>query len=403
MSWTMSLFNPLKAVLLSFVLLIVCCFKQGFGAENKNLILIIETLSSVESEEVQLNMLKGILDGLGGVKTIQAPEQWKLLHEKLSKSNNPNIISSLMMLNQKFGDPKSILAAMATLKDEKQSIDKRRTVLNSLLVHKSPELLETLKKLMDSPLQSEVIRAMGAYDDVSVPKVLMMKYPHVKNDVKRVIIETLSTRTGYVNAILTSMKKGMIKNNEIPAYVARNISNMSGVGHRFDELYGDAKSVSGNKAKLISEYKEKLNSPAFAKADVKSGRLVFQKTCAACHKIYGEGGVIGPDLTGSNRADQDYILLNIIDPSFDMPEAYRMVTLKKHDGQILTGNIIEEDQQKVVLNMVGAKQTVLKVDIQKRDVSPVSMMPEGLLNNLSDKEFLDLIKYLQTDKQVGVK
>ena len=119
--------------------------------------------------------------------------------------------------------------------------------------------------------------------------------------------------------------------------------------------------------------------------------------------MYGEGGVIGPDLTGSNRADKDYILLNIIDPSFDMPEAYRMVTIQKKDGQILTGNVVEEDQQKVVLSMVGTKLTVLKVDIKKRSVSPVSMMPEGLLDNLSDTEFYNLIKYLQTEKQVVVK
>lgn len=403
MKWTLSLFNPSKTLLLSFVILIICFSKQGYGSEVKNLKLIIEVLASVESEEVQLNMLKGILDGLSGVKTVQAPDQWKALHDKLSKSNHPKILSSVMMLNQKFGDVEAIQKAMATLLDENQSIEKRRSVLNSLLIHKSPELLEALKKLLDSPLQSEAIRALGAYDHGSVSKVLMSKYPHVGNDVKRVIIETLSTRRRYANVILTSMQKGIIKNNEIPAYVARNISNMSGIGDRFDSIYGDPKSISGNKAKKISEYKEKINSPAFSKANAKQGRLVFQKVCAVCHKMYGEGGVIGPDLTGSNRADQDYILLNIIDPSFDMPEAYRMVTIQKNDGQILTGNVIEEDQQRIVLNMVGTKLTVLKVDINKREVSPVSMMPEGLLNTLSDKEFMDLIKFLQTDKQVVVK
>ena len=79
-----------------------------------------------------------------------------------------------------------------------------------------------------------------------------------------------------------------------------------------------------------------------------------------------------------------------------------MVTIHKKDGQMLTGNIIDENQQKLTMNMVGTKITMMKSDIKSRFTSPVSMMPEGLLDTLSDKEFLNLIKYLQSEKQVEV-
>ncbi len=130
------------------------------------------------------------------------------------------------------------------------------------------------------------------------------------------------------------------------------------------------------------------------------GRVVFQTACAACHQLYGEGGVIGPDLTGSNRADIDYILQNMIDPSADVPDAYKQVTIITKGGQILVGTLAEEDDQRVVLNTVGQKATVLKSDVASRIISPMSMMPEGLLPTLQDSQVVDLVKYLQSTKQL---
>jgi len=367
---------------------------------SNNFELVLNTLQQVESQEVQANLLKGILDGLSGIKIISPPSTWEQLNKKLSESKNAKIQGYLMLLNQKFGNKQAIELALKTLKNKQESTEIRRKSLASLLIQKSPELLVLLKEIFDSPLQNDVIRAMGSYEDHSIPTFLMNAYPTLGSGSKRAIIETLATRKTFASRLVFSMKKGIIQKNEIPAYVARNLTNL--LGSRFTDVYGESKGLTKNKAKLISQYKAKLNTHAFTKADPVQGRQIFQNTCAACHKMFNEGGIIGPDLTGSNRGDQDYILLNIIDPSFDVPSTYRMVTLKKKDGQILTGNIVEEDQQKVVLNMVGTKMVIPKSDILKRDVSKISMMPEGLLDTLNDKDFLNLIKYLQTEKQVAV-
>ena len=134
-------------------------------------------------------------------------------------------------------------------------------------------------------------------------------------------------------------------------------------------------------------------------ADSSNGRMIYKRTCGACHVMYGEGGKIGPELTGSNRSDLDYFLLNVLAPSYDVPEGYRMVTITSKDGQLSVGNVIEENANKVVLNMVGQQIVIAKSDVQTRVTSKVSMMPEGLLLALKDSEILDLIKYLRTDKQ----
>jgi len=131
---------------------------------------------------------------------------------------------------------------------------------------------------------------------------------------------------------------------------------------------------------------------------------VFQKTCAACHKLYGEGGKVGPDLTGSNRANLDYILLNSVDPSYDVPDAYRTTSVVTVDGRLVNGVLAEEDPARIVLKTPEQARVVLaKDDIEFRRVLPQSMMPDGQLDQMKKQEVLDLIKYLRTTEQVELK
>ena len=226
----------------------------------------------------------------------------------------------------------------------------------------------------------------------------MKKYSKFDSHARRAVIETLSSRKSYGQALLKGIEQGQVKKDEVPAYVARSLKAL--LGEDFEKVYGKVKDVSADKGQLMAQYKSKILSPAMNNADASRGRVVYQRTCGACHIMYGEGGKIGPELTGSNRADTDYILLNIIDPNFDVPEGYRMVTITSRDGRVYAGNVTEEDNTKVVLTMVGQTSVISKADIKTRLVSKISLMPEGLLLTLNDKEFLDLIKYLRTEKQV---
>jgi putative heme-binding domain-containing protein len=388
-----------KKFLCSLILIFSISVQSAYSADS-NLNMIFKYINKSNDEQVQYNMLKGVTEGLISVNKMEAPQAWHELNAKLSTSKNEELKKLLAELNQKFGNEEAIQKALATVKDSNASIEDRKIALISLVSQKNKALLPELEALLSSELHTDAIRAYGAFNEESIPAKLLKHYPKFDEASKRAVVETLSTRKEFAKELLEALKNGTVKKNEIPAYIARNLKSI--LGESFNDVYGDTQQLSEDKTKLIATYKSKLNSPAFTKADAANGRAVYQRSCAVCHKLYDTGGIIGPDLTGSNRADPDYILLNIIDPSFDMPEAYRMVTVTKKDGQILSGNIVEEDQQKIVISMVGAKTLVSKADIKSRVVSKVSMMPEGLLNTLNDKEFLDLIKYLQTEKQVGM-
>ena len=113
--------------------------------------------------------------------------------------------------------------------------------------------------------------------------------------------------------------------------------------------------------------------------------------------MYGEGGEIGPDITGANRGDLDYILGNLLDPSAEIPEGYQLVVITTRDGRNYAGTVASETAGQLVLRQaVGEPVAIEKADIQSREQVKVSMMPEGLLTTLKDEEVTALIRYLRT-------
>ena len=162
--------------------------------------------------------------------------------------------------------------------------------------------------------------------------------------------------------------------------------------------------LSADREAALQRYRSLFSEDAVSGADLGRGRQVYERTCAVCHKMYGEGGDLGPDITGANRADLSYILDNILNPSGEIPEGYRMVFITTTDGRAYTGTVASETDRQVTLRMIGDDPVVIeKSEIQARESPDVSLMPEGLLNTLSDEDAIALIAYLRTGEQVPKK
>ncbi len=123
--------------------------------------------------------------------------------------------------------------------------------------------------------------------------------------------------------------------------------------------------------------------------------------CQACHRFGNEGGAVGPDLTAvASRFSRADILSAIVEPSKVVSEQYQNITITKKDGDDLTGRLLEETDDKLVL-MVNPlepdkKTTIKKSEVTKREPSKLSPMPEGLVNILSKDDILDLIAYMES-------
>ena len=368
--------------------------------EAASIALLVKTLAEVEDAAVQKALMQGMLNGLAGQRNISAPAQWKRVAGRLARSEDNGVRELASQLSQIFGDEEAIRRALGMVQDRSAASEARRRALHSLLAQQDKRVSALLAPLLADPdLRLDAIRGYAAIENARAPEILLGHYPTWSAEHRKAILETLATRKKYALALLDAVKRQKIPKSDIPAHVARSLSLL--LGDSFVSIFGDVRQLARDRAALMAGYKKMLTDESLAAADASQGRAIFKKTCATCHMLYGTGGKIGPDLTGSNRANLDYILLNSVDPSYDVPEGYKMVVIRTLDGRVLNGVIAEENSQRVVLKTVEQPLVVVpKEDIQSRRVSDKSMMPEGQFEQMKPQEIKNLVKYLQTIEQV---
>ena len=268
------------------------------------------------------------------------------------------------------------------------------------MTHQNEEASSLLESLLDDPaLRLDAIRGYAMVENASAPAVLLGRYAQFSPELRRAVVETLATRKRYAQALLAAVEQKTVLHDDIPAHVARSLKDI--LGDRFVRVFGEVRPISQDRQKLLARYRKMITPDRIADARASRGRAVFTKTCAACHVLYGEGGKIGPDLTGANRTNLDYILLNSVDPSYDVPTGYKMVSIVTVDGRVVSGVVAEEDETRVVLKTVEHPRLVIaKEDIEERKISSKSMMPDGQFEKMKPQEVIDLIKYLRTTEQV---
>lgn len=362
--------------------------------------LVVSAVRSTTDTSVQAALLKGMLLGLEGRRSVRAPEGWSTLSNTLACSTSSTVRQHALALSQIFGDTVAVASALQCVQDSSVAAAQRCSTLSLLLGQQNQEASQLLKVLIDEPaLTLSAIRGYAVVRNDEAPAVLISRYSKLNAQQQRAVIETLASRKAYAEALLEALKTNQIQPSAIPVQVARSLKNL--LGKKFTNVYGALPVVGAEREHLIKKYKKLCKPSAVAAADASRGRAIFQKTCAACHVLYGEGGKVGPELTGANRANLDYILLNSVYPSLDVPHAYRTVSVLTVDGRIVNGVLAEEDGTKIVLRTPEQPRVVIaKEDIDFRKISPQSMMPDGQLDAMKPQEVIDLVKYLRTTEQV---
>jgi len=143
---------------------------------------------------------------------------------------------------------------------------------------------------------------------------------------------------------------------------------------------------------------ERLNDAILAgSGNPYNGKQLYANSCGKCHRLFEEGGRIGPELTSYKRDDLRRMLLNVVNPSAEIREGFENYVAVTGDGRTVSGFIADQDKQVVTLRGADGQTLVLaREDIEDLRAVPVSLMPEGLLKDLSEQQIRDLFAYLRS-------
>ena len=246
------------------------------------------------------------------------------------------------------------------------------------------------------------LRGLASYSDPATPALILEHYATLTDAEKADAIATLASRPAYALALLDAMEKGRVPRRDMSAFTVRQLLafNDKKLTDRLTTVWGSIRPPSAEKATLLPKYKAMVPPDALKKADRKHGRSLFAKTCASCHTLFNDGGKIGPDLTGSQRANPEYLLMKLLDPSAVVAKDYQMTVITTKAGRTISGLVKEETDKTITMQTQNEVVRLPKSDIEERSRSSQSMMPDGLLTPLNPAEVRDLIAYVSGPGQV---
>ncbi len=375
----------------------------GSSDSTSSLAVLVKGLGEAESSTLQESFLKSIRAALQGQRQVAAPDQWATVSARLLTSQDPNVRLLTYALGVTFGDQAAQDAMRSTLAEGSSDTATRLFALQSLLDAKAPSLVATLESLLsvDGPLREASIRGLAQYDDESIATALIAQYPDFTPDQKRMALGTLCSRSRWAIELLRSIDGKQIAGTDLTADLVRQLQLLKNeaVDSLLHRVWGTARESAADKLAIIADYRRLIETPSLEKPDPQLGRAVFAKTCMKCHRLYGVGYQVGPDLTGSNRANLDYLLSNIVDPSAVLAKEYRPTNLLTTDGRVVSGLIKAEDSRSISLQTADALVLVAKQDVEQRSESDTSMMPDDQLKQFSQHEIRSLVAYLRGDQQ----
>ncbi|MDA7921811.1 c-type cytochrome [Verrucomicrobiales bacterium] len=363
-------------------------------------------VTALQSKEIETQALHAMLTGLLEALPMRAdmPAEWRNLFSILKGKKDPEILTQAFQLALRFGDPSGEEEIAERIFAETTPDSKRLDYFRMLISAESPVIAGKLPEALKFPeLTLEAIRAESVFaTEGSASRLLaLLSEEETTNEQITAILETLASRENFADALVEALFKSDIAKERIPTYVALQIMMTTSQKKAFTKFIGIEEKGASEKAAQIATWKKRLSENYLASGDAVDGREVFRRVCSACHQLYEEGGLIGPNLTGSGRADLDYFLINVLFPSEDVSPDYRLVTLTLNNGRTLVGNVVEENDQVITFRQVGQVERIDTSEVKTRQTSNVSLMPPGLLDSLRREDVRDLFLYLRTTKPLS--
>ena len=355
---------------------------------------LMKLLASAPSPAERDVLLAGVNEAFAGRKIAQlSPE----LTRAIADSGNVE----LALRSGDIGAHEQIIRYLE--QDDEATQAKRIKYIELLGQVGRPEAAQALLKCAENASSHSVRRsalaALGAFDDARIGAAIVGILPALPGDqdVRATAVNTLISRPQWTLALLERIKSGTLAKTIIGSEQLQRIREYDddSIAALADTIFGRARATNELKAQELTRVADVISRGS---GSAERGKTFYTARCAACHTMMGEGGKIGPDLTGFERQNTDALLLSIVDPNAFIREEFTQFRVRTNRGQTLVGLITERGPRQITVADAGQKTVVALEDVKEEQGLPTSMMPEDLLAGLSNQELRDLFKYLQIKK-----
>lgn len=385
-------------------LALVLFMHHGAASQDSNgLDQLVGLLIESSDSQFQLDLLKGISEALKGRRDVKEPKGWREVAKSLSESSLDEVREISILLSLKFGSQVALDDMRNLLIDTSLSSVKRKRALLALVEIKDMKLPALLIDLLnDQILQQPAVLALAAFDKPEISTAILSHLSKLKPKVQHDALSTMASRLTYATELMAAIDNQSVDAELLSADVVRQLRahNDPKINRQLERFWGISRSSSVSKLDEIKKYKRIVGMGNSDLSNLSNGRVMFNRVCASCHKLYGEGGELGPDLTGSDRKNLHYVLSNVIDPNAEIPNDYRTAIIRMKDNRVLIGVVRSREPKRITVVTPSEVIFLPKRDVAKIDAQNYSIMPEGLIRVFKDQELRDLISYLGGDGQV---
>jgi putative membrane-bound dehydrogenase-like protein len=257
-----------------------------------------------------------------------------------------------------------------------------------------PTLLTCAAKGQPKEVRAAAVGALQQFDDATIARSVLKLYPDLPADLRANAISILTSRPAWARALLEAIDAGQVDRKDLPQDQVRRLTLLRDpdVDALAVKVYGPPKrDAPDEKKRTVERLRQLIASPG---ADPVRGKAVFASTCGQCHAVQGEGNRIGPDLTGYDPKAPEFFLESTVDPNAVIRPEYAAYVVETTDGRMLNGPIVGSGPDSVTVEDGTAKITVARSRVKRIFESPVSRMPEGLLDAMPPQQVKDLFAYL---------
>ncbi len=346
------------------------------------------------------SLMDEVLKGLEKKRTLPTPKDWTAFRNATLDQGDADQAERVLLLAAKFNDTEALDTIAKNVARTELPEQARMDALRILRQVKAPQVRELAMKLLAQPaMRSAAVAALGdGLDRKTGEQILAMALKWEQPQDRRAAWYVLVRRADTAGMLLQAIGNKTIPANELSADMVQQIQRLDApdLVDTVRKVWGTVRTRSEDRTK-DAEKIQRIVSVTNPESDIANGKALYAKSCGQCHILFGEGGKIGPELTGSNRRDLNYLLENILDPSAVMAREYQPMIVLTTEGQTLTGLLRAENADSIRLQTATEELVVYREDIEQMKQSELSMMPADLLSPMNENEIRDLIAYLRSN------